>query len=84
MTAEAGIVDPNGRGLGVVAADVDDDGLIDLFVANDTTANYLWHNLGGMKFEEVGRLQRGGLQRPGGLPGRHGNRGRRPRRRRLA
>ena len=28
--------------------------LIDLFVANDTTANYLWHNLGGMKFEESG------------------------------
>ena len=54
VTAEAGIVDPNGRGLGVVAADVDDDGLIDLFVANDTTANYLWHNLGGMKFEEAG------------------------------
>ena len=54
VTAEAGIVDPNGRGLGVVAADVDEDGLIDLFVANDTTANYLWHNLGGMKFEEAG------------------------------
>ena len=54
VTAEAGIVDPNGRGLGVVAADVDDDGLVDLFVANDTTANYLWHNLGGMKFEEAG------------------------------
>jgi enediyne biosynthesis protein E4 len=54
VTAEAGIVDSDGRGLGVVAADLDDDGLIDLFVANDTTANYLWHNLGGMKFEEAG------------------------------
>jgi tetratricopeptide (TPR) repeat protein len=54
VTASAGIVDPNGRGLGVVAADVDGDGRIDLFVANDTTANYLWHNLGGMKFEEIG------------------------------
>jgi tetratricopeptide (TPR) repeat protein len=52
VTAEAGIVDPNGRGLGVVAADLDGDGLIDLFVANDTTANYFWHNVGGMKFEE--------------------------------
>ncbi|WZO96447.1 FG-GAP-like repeat-containing protein [Isosphaeraceae bacterium EP7] len=56
VTSEAGIVDADGRGLGVVAADVDDDGLVDLFVANDTTANYLWHNLGGMKFEEVGML----------------------------
>jgi tetratricopeptide (TPR) repeat protein len=54
VTAEAGIVDQNGRGLGVVAADLDADGLIDLFVANDTTANYLWHNKGGMKFEEAG------------------------------
>ncbi|AMV39403.1 FG-GAP-like repeat-containing protein [Planctomyces sp. SH-PL62] len=54
VTAEAGIVDVEGRGLGVLAADVDDDGLVDLFVANDTTANYLWRNLGGMKFEEMG------------------------------
>ena len=54
VSAGAGIVDRDGRGLGVVAADVDEDGLIDLFVANDTTANYLFHNLGGLKFEEVG------------------------------
>ncbi len=54
VTKEAGIVDANGRGLGVVAADLDEDGRVDLFVANDTTANYLWHNLGGMKFEEAG------------------------------
>ena len=54
VTAEAGIIDKDGRGLGVVAADLDDDGLVDLFVANDTTANYLWHNLGGFKFEEIG------------------------------
>jgi enediyne biosynthesis protein E4 len=54
VTAEAGIVDRDGRGLGVVAADVDDDGLVDLFVANDTTANYLFMNRGNMRFEEVG------------------------------
>jgi hypothetical protein len=54
VTNEAGIVDPNGRGLGVTAADVDGDGLVDLFVANDTTANYLFRNLGGFKFEEIG------------------------------
>ncbi len=54
VTADAGIIDKEGRGLGVVAADIDDDGLVDLFVANDTTANYLWHNLGGFKFEETG------------------------------
>ncbi len=47
MTAAAGFVDPDGRGLGVVAADLDDDNRIDLYVANDMTANYLFRNLGG-------------------------------------
>jgi tetratricopeptide (TPR) repeat protein len=45
--------DADGRGLGVVAADLDDDGRVDLFVANDTTANYLFRNLGNMRFEEI-------------------------------
>ncbi|MDR3639541.1 MAG: FG-GAP-like repeat-containing protein [Isosphaeraceae bacterium] len=54
VTADAGVVDHEGRGLGVVAADLDDDGKVDLFVANDATANALYHNLGGLKFEEVG------------------------------
>jgi tetratricopeptide (TPR) repeat protein len=54
VTDESGIVDREGRGLGVVAADLDDDGRTDLYVANDGTANYLFRNLGGFKFEEVG------------------------------
>jgi tetratricopeptide (TPR) repeat protein len=53
VTESAGIVDREGRGLGVLAADLDCDGLVDLFVANDTTENYYFHNLGGMKFEEI-------------------------------
>ena len=56
MTAEAGIVDAHGRGMGVVAADFDDDGRMDLYVANDQTANFLLRNLGGMRFEEVGHF----------------------------
>jgi hypothetical protein len=52
-TKEARIVDRNGRGFGVLAADLDDDGRIDLFVANDMTANYLFRNLGGLRFEEI-------------------------------
>src|SRR5262249_35121470 len=48
-TDAAGIVDRDGRGLGVVAADLDDDGLVDLFVANDMTANYFFRNRGGFR-----------------------------------
>ena len=54
ISAEAGIVDTDGRGLGVVAADLDGDHLLDLVVANDTSANFLFRNKGGMRFEEVG------------------------------
>jgi hypothetical protein len=54
VTAAAGMTERDGRGLGVVAADLDDDGRIDVFVANDTTANYLFHNLGGFRFEDIG------------------------------
>jgi enediyne biosynthesis protein E4 len=56
VTTAAGFVDPDGRGLGVVAADLDDDHRIDLFVANDGTANYLFHNRGNFHFEEIGHL----------------------------
>jgi hypothetical protein len=56
VTREAGIVDAHGRGMGVLAVDVDEDGRVDLFVANDQSANYLWRNLGGLRFEEVGHF----------------------------
>ena len=39
---------------GVVAADLNGDGLMDLFVANDTSANYLFMNRGKGTWEEVG------------------------------
>jgi hypothetical protein len=52
VTEEAGITDPDGRGLGVVAADLDDDGKIDLVVANDMSANQYYRNKGEMRFEE--------------------------------
>jgi predicted Zn-dependent protease len=53
VTKAAGFVDPNGRGLGALAADLDDDNRIDLYVANDMSANYLFHNLGSFHFEET-------------------------------
>ena len=39
---------------GVVATDLDADGLVDLYVANDSNPNYLYRNLGSGQFEEVG------------------------------
>ncbi|MFO0890382.1 MAG: FG-GAP-like repeat-containing protein [Isosphaeraceae bacterium] len=54
ITAQAGFVDPGGRGLAVLAAQLDDDLKIDVFVANDMTANFLFRNLGDFRFEEVG------------------------------
>jgi hypothetical protein len=52
VTDRAGFTDPDGRGLGVVAADLDDDGRIDVYVANDGSANFLFQNRGGLRFEE--------------------------------
>ena len=43
-----------GKGLGVAIADYDHDGLIDLFVANDSMPEFLYHNKGDGTFEEVG------------------------------
>jgi tetratricopeptide (TPR) repeat protein len=54
VTEKAGITATDGRGLGVVAADLDSDGRVDLYVANDTTANVFYRNLGALRFEEVG------------------------------
>jgi hypothetical protein len=43
-----------GRGMSVAFADYDADGLLDAFVTNDNMPNFLFHNLGGGRFEEVG------------------------------
>ncbi len=43
-----------GKGLGVVAADVNNDGRLDLFVANDTVQNFLFMNRGKGKWDEIG------------------------------
>ena len=44
VTKKAGLYDPTSKSLGVVLLDYDNDGWIDLFVANDTQANKLYHN----------------------------------------
>lgn len=44
VTADAGISGANGKGLGIVCGDIDNDGDVDIFVANDTTPNFLYRN----------------------------------------
>src|SRR5439155_19553158 len=42
-----------GKGLGVVATDINNDGRLDLFVANDTVQNFLFVNRGNNKWDEI-------------------------------
>ena len=53
VSDETGIAQQFGKGMSVTFADYDGDGYLDAFVANDTTQNFLFHNLKGKKFEEV-------------------------------
>src|SRR5262249_28516614 len=62
---EAGI--KAGKGLGVIAADLDGDGKLDIYVANDTTENYLYLNQGGGRFPEEG-VARGVAYDDSGVP----------------
>lgn len=47
---------PMAKSLGLVFEDFDDDGFLDCVIANDTVQNFLFHNLGNGKFEEIGAL----------------------------
>jgi enediyne biosynthesis protein E4 len=53
VSEETGIAAALGKGMSVSFADYDGDGFVDAFVANDTTPNFLFHNIGGKRFEEV-------------------------------
>ena len=56
VSESAGITE-KGKTLGVTAVDYDLDGRLDLFVANDTTQNFLYRNTGDGKFEESGMIE---------------------------
>jgi len=52
VSREAGIATTAGKGLGVVFGDYDGDGAIDIYVANDSVRNFLYHNLGNGAFRD--------------------------------
>ena len=53
VSAESGIRAHPGKGMGMGVADYDGDGLPDIFVSNDKLPNFLFHNKGNARFEEV-------------------------------
>lgn len=64
-TEAAGIASADGRGLGVLFADLDGDRDADLYVANDLTLNFLFANRGDGTFEDVTLLSGTAVNRQG-------------------
>ena len=54
VTTQAGVYNNEGKGLGVTCGDYDNDGRIDIYVANDTTPNFLYRNVGDGRFVDIG------------------------------
>ena len=53
VSEKARVARTNGKGLGVVALDYDNDSRVDIFQANDAAANFLFHNNGDGTFSDV-------------------------------
>lgn len=53
VSRQSGIGNYAGKGMGVAFADIDGDGFTDIFVANDSSRNFLFHNQGDGTFREI-------------------------------
>ena len=69
VTESAGIAKADGNGLGVSVGDYNGDGWLDLYVANDATANQLWINQRGGTFVDEGLLSGSALNAAGNPEG---------------
>lgn len=58
-----------GKGLGVLAADLNLDGHLDVYVGNDTVPNFLYRNNGNGKFEEIGLISGTAMSQSGTADG---------------
>jgi hypothetical protein len=54
VTEATGVLKPDGRAMSAMAADLNNDGLLDLYVANDAMENYYFENTGQGRFDEKG------------------------------
>ncbi len=61
--------EPMAKTLGCGIADLDGDGRLDVLLANDTVRNFLFRNLGGGRFEEIGSAAGVGFDAAGGATG---------------
>jgi hypothetical protein len=67
VSTKAGVEDPPGYyGLGVVWSDLDDDGWLDIFIANDTVPNYYYHNNHDGTFTDLGLISGLAVDEAGG------------------
>ena len=56
VTKAAGLFYPNGRAMSATVADLNNDGFLDIYVANDAMENYYFRNTGKGKFENEGLI----------------------------
>lgn len=66
VSASSGISRHIGKGMGVAFADIDGDGLTDIYAANDSVRSFLFHNQGNGTFQEIG-LEAGVALREDGI-----------------
>jgi hypothetical protein len=67
VSRQTGIAQHIGKGMSVAVADFDDDGFMDVFVANDQARNFLLKNVEGQRFTEIG-VEAGVAYSDDGLP----------------
>jgi enediyne biosynthesis protein E4 len=65
VSARAAVAKSTGKGLGLAFADYDNDGFIDIYVANDSVQSFLFHNNRDGTFTEVGLLAGVGFNEDG-------------------
>ncbi len=65
VTEKAGVLNPEGRAMGVTTCDIDNDGDIDIFVANDAMENYMYQNNGDGTFTNIAMLTATGFGQSG-------------------
>ena len=65
VSLRAGVSDPLGKALGIAFADFDNDGWLDIFVANDSVRQSFYHNKGDGTFEDIAVMSGAGFDENG-------------------